>query len=179
MAIYPLIYYFMATGYNKHLPCKRALSQFRHFILYSIFLGQAYVRVYMSVCGCVRVCVCVCLCGSHFSDPLVFVFFGCFAGHIGHRILQFTQTPRTASSTLWWWPTGQQFLSLCFALDCISASYAGHNTHKHTHVHSHCDRIPQLCWSLWLCDTCIGINCAAGCATHPSCVYDTHAHTHT
>lgn len=157
MAIYPLIHYFMATGYNKHLPCKRALSQFRHFILYSIFLGQAYVRVYMSVC--------VCLCGSHFSNPLVFVFFGCFAGHIGHRILQFTQTPRTASSTLWSWPTGQQFLSLCFALDCIS------------HVYSHCDRIPQLCWSLWLCDTCIGVNCAAGCATHPSCVYDTHTRT--
>lgn len=61
-AIYPLIHYFMATGYNKHLPCKRALSQFRHFILYSIFLGQAYVCVCMSVCGCVWVCACVFVC---------------------------------------------------------------------------------------------------------------------
>lgn len=124
----------MATGYNKHLPCKRALTISAFYIVFDISRPDS-----ASICTCLHVCVwlwlClnVCLCGSHFSDPLVFVFFGSFVGHIGHRILQFTQTPRTASSTLWSWPTGQQFLSLCFALDCISTSYAGH-THPHTHT---------------------------------------------
>lgn len=65
---------------------------------------------------------------------------------------------------------------LCFRLHFNLICWS--HTSTHTYVYSHCDRIPQLCWSLWLWDTCIGINCAAGCATHSSCVYDAHTHTH-
>lgn len=135
-----------------------------------------------SICTCLHVCVwlwlClnVCLCGSHFSDRLVFVFFGSFVGHIGHTaiytiashcIIHFVVVAN--GSTVF------KFV-LCFRLHFNLICWS--HTSTHTYVYSHCDRIPQLCWSLWLWDTCIGINCAAGCATHSSCVYDAHTHTH-
>lgn len=141
--------------------------------------------MYVSICLCVVVAVSECLCVCLFVwvalfQPVGFCVLWQFCWpywpshtaiytNASHCIIHFVVVAN--GSTVF------KFV-LCFRLHFSLICWSQHTqTRIHTHVYSHCDRIPQLCWSLWLCDTCIGVNCAASCATHPCCVYDTHTRT--